>query len=88
MYTLGIVLIILPYFFGYSNPIRTFLENEAFQFVSKISFSGYMIHFIIILRRASQIDTTQYLEPWLIFNYSCQDTIMILVAAFIMCLVV
>lgn len=88
LYTFGVVLVILPFMLGHSNSIRTFLEVEAFQVVAKLSFSCYMVHFIIILRQASAIVNSQYIEPWLIFTYGCSDLVLVLAGGFIICMIV
>lgn len=78
-FTFGVLLVLTPMLLGYSNPIQTFLELELLQLVAKLSFSSYMIHFIVLIRLACNISISQYTDPWRVFVCGCSDIVVVLV---------
>lgn len=82
-FAFGVFLMLMPIFLGYSNPIQTFLEIELLQLVAKLSFSSYMIHFIVLIRLACNISSNQYTNSWRVFLCGCSDVVVVLVCGFL-----
>lgn len=61
LYPFGYLLIILPILYGYWNPFKPFFENSLFQFIGKITFSCYMIHYPYLVWRS----VVGYMTPYL-----------------------
>jgi len=82
-FTLGMLLMLLPMLLGYPNPIQTFLEVELLQLMAKLSFSSYMIHYILLTVMACAVVTDQYISPWQAFIYGCSDIVIVLICGFL-----
>ncbi len=48
MYTIGISIFIVPAICGSKDVIVKVLSNNAFAFIARLSFCGYLIHYIIL----------------------------------------
>jgi peptidoglycan/LPS O-acetylase OafA/YrhL len=87
-YSFGVCLMTLPMLLGYSNPLQTFLEWDILQFMSKLAFSCYLIHYAILTGFILDVRTSQYVNPQLILINGIAHLGPILVAGLILSLAV
>lgn len=78
----------MPIYLEYPNPIQTFLEIGLLQLVAKLSFSSYMIHFVVMIRLACNVKSSQYTDPWKVFTCACSDIVVVLVCGFLVYVIV
>lgn len=69
---------------GYSNPLKTLLECTVFQYISKLAFSCYLIHYAILSALVYNVRTSQYVNPALTLIRGTADLAPILAAGFIL----
>lgn len=62
LFPLAFLLMILPILYGHWNPLKPFFENSLFQFISKITFACYMVHYPYLVWRSLAIYTTPYMS--------------------------
>ena len=78
----------LPLLLGYSNPLGTVLELTVLQYISKLAFSCYLIHYAILSAFVYDVRTSQYVNPELTLIRGVSDLGPILLAGLFLSLTI
>lgn len=87
-YSFGVCLLTLPMMLGYSNPLKTLLEWSLLQYISKLAFSCYLIHYAILSVLVYNVRTSQYVNPELTLIRGVSDLGPILLAGLVLSLTI
>ncbi|CAH1378595.1 unnamed protein product [Tenebrio molitor] len=71
---------------GYGGPVNVFLSAPVFQFLSKISYAIYLVHYELILVRAASYKTEIMIEHFYVFFNFWGDFMFSVALAILLCL--
>ncbi|CAH0554822.1 unnamed protein product [Brassicogethes aeneus] len=70
---------------GYGGPANAFLSMPVFQILSKLSYSIYLVHFLVVLVRYMSKKVTMYFSETNVMYEFCGDFVITLLIAFFLC---
>ena len=88
IYVIGLNLILLNNFLGSKDWVRTILSWKLFSIIARLSFCGYLVHLIIILRFSYSSKATQVIEAENLNYHFFSDLLLSLIFAGILSLFV
>lgn len=88
LFVVGLSLVTLPMLVGFTNPFKIFLEWSFWQHLSKLAYSGYLIHYSMLLGFVLNVKTSQYVDPPLEIISGFMDVVPILAVALFLSLTV
>ncbi len=58
LFVVGLSLVTLPMLVGFANPLKIFFEWSFWQYLSKLAYSGYLIHYSMLLGFVLNVKTS------------------------------